>query len=97
MSDKPTVVLHWEPSPYAAGSLPLDGISYGYAGNIRAFALFAKGKKVALRCYLPMSNGKTLKDEEFADKPRAKRRADAIAESFLAELFTLRVTEQRAS
>lgn len=39
MSDEHPVVLHWESSPFAARSLPLEGISYGHAGGIRAFAL----------------------------------------------------------
>ncbi|MCF6474968.1 hypothetical protein FAF44_42345 [Nonomuraea sp. MG754425] len=97
MSDEHPVVLHWESSPFAARSLPLEGISYGHAGGIRAFALVASGRKVALRSYLPTSNGKPVKDEEFPSREKAKERANEILKSFVTGLFGTRTTKQRAS
>ncbi|MET7328021.1 hypothetical protein [Nonomuraea sp. NPDC005650] len=81
------VELVWEASPFAAEGLPLPGISYGYAGNLRAFALSVDGRKVTLRSYLPFSDGKPPKDQPFLNVGDAKERAEQLLELFVGRLF----------
>ncbi|MEV0621664.1 hypothetical protein AB0I81_50615 [Nonomuraea sp. NPDC050404] len=89
--------IEWKGSPFAQAGMPLSEISYGYVGGIRAFALITKGRKTAVRSYLPTGDGKPVGEVQFPERAQAKRYADENLQRFLTSLVNGKKATEKAA